>query len=343
MKPGVWLRAAMPLVCAAWCACERSASPPVRQVVVYTALDRSFSEPILAEFERRTGIRTLAVYDVESTKSVGLANRIRSERRRPRCDVFWNNEILNTLSMKREGLLRAIHPTNAELYPAEVRDPEGLWYGFAARARVLLVNARLVPEDAMPRSMFDLLDPRWRGQIGLARPVAGTTATHVASLFAVLGEVRAREYLLGLRSNQVRLESGNKSCAENVARGVLSVAWTDTDDAIIEVEAGSEVRIVFPDKGPDDLGTLFIPNTLAAIKDSPNPREADQLIDFLLSSEVEERLAAGPSAQIPLNRQSPARGRLPGLKEVRRMQVNFAEASQAWEAAQRFVREELLR
>ena len=342
MKAAAWLLVVAAAACTWPCACDRSDEKPVREVVVYTALDRSFSEPILAEFERRTGIRTLVVYDVESTKSVGLVNRIRSERHRPRCDVFWNNEILNTLLLKREGLLRSVRPANAALYPEEVRDPEGEWHGFAARARVLLVNTRLVPEDQTPRSMFDLLDPRWRGQIGLARPVAGTTATHVACLFAALGEARAREYLLGLKANEVRLESGNKSCAENVARGLLAIAWTDTDDAVIEVDAGSPVRMLFPDDGPDEPGTLFIPNTLAAIKDSPHPQEAEQLIDFLLSPEVEERLAKGASAQIPLNRQSRDRGRMRGPGEGRVMRVDFSAAATAWDAAQQFVRDELL-
>ena len=76
-----------------------------REVVVYTALDAPFSQPILDSFEQKTGIRVRAKFDVESTKTVGLANAILAEAERPRCDVFWNNEILNTLRLKRKGLL----------------------------------------------------------------------------------------------------------------------------------------------------------------------------------------------------------------------------------------------
>ena len=70
------------------------------------------------------------------------------------------------------------------------------------------------------------------------------------------------------------------------------------------------VAIVYPDQGDGQLGTLFIPNTLALIKDSPNPEAAEKLLDYLLSSDVERRLADGPSAQIPLRRGVPASPRV---------------------------------
>ena len=79
------------LLCLGLAGCLR---PNPNEVVVYTALDREFSEPIFAEFTKETGIRVLAKYDAESTKTVGLTNAIIAEAARPRCDVFWNNEII---------------------------------------------------------------------------------------------------------------------------------------------------------------------------------------------------------------------------------------------------------
>src|SRR5271168_3889748 len=67
------------------------------QVVVYSSQDREFAEPILRAYEKRSGVELLPKFDVESSKTVGLANDIIAEKARPRCDLFWNNEILNTL------------------------------------------------------------------------------------------------------------------------------------------------------------------------------------------------------------------------------------------------------
>ena len=324
-------------------ACRRNDTENRRQVVVYTALDRSFSEPILTEFERRTGIRTFAVYDTESTKSVGLTNRIRAERNRPRCDVFWNNEILNTLLLKHEGLLRPIQPANAAYYPESMKDADGTWFGFAARARVLIVNTTLVHENDLPRSMYDLVDPKWAGRIGIAKPVAGTAATHAACLFQRLGNDAAQRYFRDLLANDVQIESGNKSCAERVGSGTLALAWTDTDDAVVEIDSGSPVVIVYPDIGPDKVGTLFIPNTLAAVRNSPHPAEAVSLIDFLLSAEIETRLARGSSAQIPLNRQVNISTRLKRPDQVQAMVVDFTRAATQWNRAQHFIHAEFIR
>lgn len=318
--------------------CDRNpAERGPTEVIVYTALDRVFSEPILDEFTERTGIRARAVYDTESTKTVGLVSRIRAEAKRPRCDVFWNNEILNTLRLKREGLLQPSHPPQAEHYPAWVRDAEGYWYGFAARARVLIVNTDLVADDAMPTSIRDLADPRWRGKTGIAKPLFGTTASHVACLFALLGEDEAKKLLGSLKDNDIRVAAGNKTCAEMVSSGQLVFGLTDTDDALIELEAGKPVRIIFPDAGADQMGTPVLPNTLAIVKDAPHPTAAAQLIEYLLSPEVEASLARGPSGQIPLNSQTKAKSRVGSLETIKPMPVDFARAAEAFPTAAAYI------
>jgi len=333
------------LLCSSLSAYEQDATQPAHEgrVVVYTALDRQFAEPILAEFTKRTGITAVPVFDTEATKTVGLTNRIRAEANRPRCDVLWNNEILNTLRLKEEGLLQPCRPSEAANYPPQYRDADGFWYGFAARARVILVNTEIVPADQMPASVRDLLEPRWRGRSGIAKPLFGTTASHVACLYAKLGPPVAEEFLSGLKANDVRVVAGNKPCAEMVAAGALALGLTDTDDALIEVESGKPVRIVFPDAGDGALGTLLLPNTLALVKGAPHPQAGAALIDYLLSPEVETRLAEGPSGQIPLNRRTKAHSRVARLEDLRPMKVDFAEAAWQFPAAARFVEEKFLK
>ena len=75
-----------------------------------------------------------------------------------------------------------------------------------------------------------------------------------------------------------------------MAAGTLAFGLTDTDDALVEIERGMPVAIVYPDQGAGQVGTLFIPNTLALIKGSPNPEEAEKLLDYLLSGDVERRV-----------------------------------------------------
>jgi hypothetical protein len=74
-----------------WSGCKGKKSEP-QEVVIYTSLDKVFSQPILEAFEKETGINVLDVYDSEATKTTGLVNRLIAEKDSPRADIFWNSE-----------------------------------------------------------------------------------------------------------------------------------------------------------------------------------------------------------------------------------------------------------
>ncbi len=308
-------------------------TPIETSVVVYSALDQEFAEPILKDQARKAQVSFRAKFDVESTKTVGLTNTLIAEAVQPRCDLFWNNEILNTIRLKERGLLQPFHPTHADELPARFRDQDGTWYGFAARARIFLVNTQAVVETDRPHGLADLLNPKWKGKIGIAKPLYGTTATHAACLFAVWGEEKARKFFQDLKANDVQILSGNKQVATAVGSGQIAFGLTDTDDAMGEVEAGSPVVIVYPDREPGQLGTLFIPNTLAMIKGAPHPDAARTLADRILSPEVEEALADGPSAQIPLLKSTRKSARVETPATVHPMDVDFQAAAKVWDRA----------
>jgi iron(III) transport system substrate-binding protein len=310
-----------------------------QEVVVYTALDQEFAETIFDDFTRETGIVVRPKYDTESTKTVGLVQAILAERERPRCDLFWNNEILNTLRLEKQGLLRPYRSAAAADFPASVKSPTGMWYGFAARARVLVVNTHQIPAGGRPRSIRDLVDPQWYDRCGIAKPLFGTTATHAACLFAAWGDEDAKSFFRALKKN-CQIKSGNKQVAQAAASPAMAFGLTDTDDAIIEIENGRPVTIVYPDQREGEPGTLFIPNTLALIKGSPNPEAAEKLLDYLLSADVERRLAEGPSAQIPLRPGVKASERVKTPGDVRAMKVDWAAAADKWDAAAEFLKSE---
>ncbi|MBN2334165.1 extracellular solute-binding protein [Candidatus Bathyarchaeota archaeon] len=272
-----------------------------REVVIYTSVDQVFSEPVFRQFEEETGIEVKAVYDVEAAKTTGLVNRLVAERARPLCDVWWNGEIAQTLLLKEEGVLTPCRSPSAEGIPAAYVDPEWCWTGFGGRARVLLVNMELVEPGQVPSSIYDLLEPEVPPEmIGIAYPVFGTTATQAAALYAELGPEEAYRFFVLLRDSGVRVVDGNSVVRDLVAEGQLAMGLTDTDDAIGAIERGAPVAMVFLDQGPDGMGTLLIPNTVAMISGGPNPEEAERLIDYLLSKETVAGLVESGWFQLPL-------------------------------------------
>jgi iron(III) transport system substrate-binding protein len=122
-----------------------------------------------------------------------------------------------------------------------------------------------------------------------------------------------------------------------VGSGQLAFGLTDTDDAMGEIEAGSPVAIVYPDREAGQLGTLFIPNTLALIKDAPHAEAARRLADLILSPEVEAKLAEGPSAQIPLLKTTKRPARVETPTTVHPMEVDFQSAAKIWDKVAAFL------
>ena len=304
---------------------------PENALIVYSAADREFAEPIIAAYQRRHAkTEVIPQFDVESTKTVGLVTRIETESSRPRCDVFWNNEIMHILRLESAGLLAPISWDIPRDWPTSMRSKQNMWVGFGARARVLLVNRELLPASGdRPNSVSDLVDSRWQNKCGVASPLFGTTATHFTVLVEKLGSEKAAEFFSQVRQNAVVL-AGNKQVAQAVSAGQLAFGLTDTDDALIEIDNGLPVEIIFPDQATDQLGTLMIPNTVAVLKNAPHPIAAQSLANFLLSEDTEGRLAMGSSGQFPIRPNHPQKSRANPNASLRTMDVDFEKAAALW-------------
>jgi iron(III) transport system substrate-binding protein len=296
-----------------------------REVTAYVSADRPFSEPILQEYQRRFAVRVNVVYDTEETKSTGLANRLLAERARPQADVFWSNEPVRTLVLKARGVLAAYQSPSAQDLLDSFKDREHYWTGFAARLRVIAYNTDKVRADEAPQSIFDLADPRWKGQLAIADPRFGSTSFHVAALYASIGAARVDDYFRKLRANDVKVVDGNSIVRDMVARGEILVGLTDTDDVNVALQAKQPVGMVLPDRG--GLGVPVMPNMVSLLAGAPHAEEGKRLIDYLLSPEVERMLATSDAVQIPLRQGVAAPHNLPAIGSFKPMTLDYAAAA----------------
>jgi iron(III) transport system substrate-binding protein len=319
------LAAAIALAGAAGCRSPEPAQTADRTVTIYVSTDRVFSEPVLREYERRSGVKVKAVYDTEETKSTGLANRLLAEKARPQADVFWSNEPVRTLVLKSRDVLAPYKSPGAEGIPAALVDPDGYWTGFSARMRVIAYNTKLVKPEEAPASVFDLADPKWRGQVAMADPRFGSTSFHVAALYAIAGDRKMDDFFRRLKENGLRVADGNSVVRDLVARGEVKVGLTDTDDVNVALEDGQPIGMVLPDK--DGLGVPVMPNMVSLIANAPHPDEARQLIDYLLSTDVERQLAQSHAVQIPLHPGVPGPRNIPAVETFKPMTLDYGKAA----------------
>ncbi len=265
--------------------CQKSDNSKVRQVVLYTSIDEPIARPIVKAFEARTGIHVVLQTDAEVSKSVGLAERLRAERTHPQADVFWSNEPFHTINLAAEGALAPFVSPAASDVPSQYKSTKALWTSVGLRARVI---AACTKEPTPPRALEDLTHPKWKGKLAMARPTAGTTGGHVAALYVLWGDDKARTFFKALRANNITLLGGNSVVAERVAAGNYLAGLTDNDDCHAASTEIAPINMILPDQST--IGTLMVPTTVGLVADAPHADSAKKLIDFLLSKATEQKL-----------------------------------------------------
>lgn len=259
---------------------------PAETVTLYTSVDQQAAKPIIDQFTRDTGIRVVLQTDSEATKSVGLAEKLRAEKANPIAHVYWGNEVFHTVNLAEEGIfapLTGLPELNA--IPEQFKDAQQRWAGVGLRARVLAVNENAGP---VVGTIYDLINPTYKGKVAIARPLAGTTGGHVAALYAMWGEAAADDFFRKLRANDVKVLGGNGPVATAVGNGTMTIGLTDNDDVFNASRARGELWQVVPDQaGP---GTLAIPTTVAIVKRDDSPEAARRLASYLLSEATERKL-----------------------------------------------------
>lgn len=298
-----------------------SSRSPGRIVVVYVSVDQVHAEFVLHEFERRSGIAVRAVFDIEAAKSTGLATRLAAERGRPQADLFWNSEFVQTLRLKREGVLARSEPRAARTLPENMRDRDGFWYACGARFRVILANTNKLPVSARPRRWEDFAKPEFAAsELVVATPFFGTSADQAAALYAAWGRGRAQRLYQRIKQRGVRVVDGNSVVRDMVANGSAAAGWTDSDDACAAVATGAPVDVILPDQ--NEQGTLLVPGTVAQVAGAPHPAEALALLEFLLDPATEKMLIDSGFFQVSVRPGGPAHPCLGGA-EIKRINVRL--------------------
>ncbi len=304
-------------------------------VTVYVSHDQVFSEPILKDFEKETGIQVRAVYDTEETKSAGAMNRLIAEKNNPQADVYWANEPIRAEILRQRDIAAPYISSNAADIPETFRNPNGYWTGFAARARVFIVHQGV---DPRPTSVFSYRDPRWRNQTVIANPLFGTTTDQIAALFVELGDERGKAFMKELHDNAVKISPSNGDSADLVARGEFSFSLVDSDDVVNRMKQKQPVELVYPDQGDNEVGCFIVPNAVVLIAGSPHPEFGKKLIDYLLSKETERKLAFSDAAQIPLHPDVSMPPQLRPIQSIKVMKVNYTAIATKLQAIQPFLK-----
>ena len=312
-----------------------SSQQEVKTVTVYVSEDQVFSEPLLKDFEKETGIKVNAVYDTEESKSTGVMNRLIAEKNNPQADVYWANEPIRAEVLRQKNILTPYLSPNAEGIPLNFREKNNYWTGFSARVRVIVAQKEL---EEKPSSILDYSNAKYKAKAVIANPLFGTTTAHIAALFSLWGEAKTKSFLEKMKANQITLSTSNGESADFIASKQYAFSLVDSDDAISRFRQKENISIIYPDQKEGEVGIFVVPNAVMMIAHAPHPKMAQKFIDYLLSKKSEEKLARADCAQIPLHQGVSAPKDLKSISELKVMQVDYATVAQKMLESQQYLK-----
>ncbi len=294
------------------------------ELVVYCTVQEEWCRPMVAAFEKTTGIKVLM-----TRKSSGeFYAQIKAESANPRGDIWWGGTGDPHLQAAEEGLTEAYKsPRMAELQDWAVRQWEqskGRTVGVYAGALGYSYNIDEAKKKGIPelKCWSDLLNPKLKDEIQVANPnSSGTSYTMLATLVQLMGEDKAFDYLKALHKNVSQYTKSGAAPARAAATGESLVGITFQHDAVVQAIGGAPVKIVSPCEGTGyEIGSMSI------IKGAKNLENAKKWYDWALTAEAQSIGAQHKvSYQVPSNKHASAPPQAPKFSEIKLIDYDFAK------------------
>ena len=264
------------------------------EVNLYSYRQPFLIEPMLDEFTRQTGTRVNVVF-----ANKGMVEKIKAAGDNNPADAVLTVDIGRLDALRKADLLEPVDSAVLdEAIPANLRHPDGLWFGLTTRARLALVSRERVQEGEL-ETLADLADPKFRGRICTRSGKHGYNVALIASVIAHEGEAAAEQWLAGVRDNLARKPQGNdRAQAKGVHEGVCDVAISNlyymgkmatNDEKPEQKEWAKSVRVQFLDQ--DGRGNHVNISGGAVLRGAKNRDNAVALLEFLVGDKAQNMYA----------------------------------------------------
>lgn len=263
-------------------------------LVVYCGRGKSLVGPLLERFTEKTGIET----EVRYAGSTDLASLLITEGRRTPADVFFSQDPGALGAVADRGLLAELSGEILRQVDAAFRSPDGKWVGMSGRARVIAWSTERLSEGEVPESVFTLTEPKWRGRVGWAPPNA-SFQLFVTAMRHVHGEATTRRWLEAMQANDVQEYPKNRPIIQAIADGEIDLGLVNHYYLSgFRRSQGSDFPV--ENKYPTgDVGGLMSVAGAGVLATSDQTRDAERLVQFLLSDEA-QRYFANETGEYPL-------------------------------------------
>lgn len=299
------------------------------EVVIYSARKEELMKPLVDAFTVKTGVKVT----LKSGGAGELATLIDQEKGSPRGDVFFTTDAASAEGLRQKGLFEPYVSPNAASVPTEFKATEGGWTGVIGRSRNIIYNTDLVKSGDAPKSVFELTDAKYKGKVAMASIREGSVRLWLDSLVQIKGEEFTTKYINDLLANGLKVLPNHTEVSKAVASGEYAFGLTNHYYYAIEKNRNQNVPLglIYPDQGPNDIGTLVIPLSVSVIKGAKNQAAARAFVDFALSPDGQLPLTTQEN-EFPLTVGTPlGAASAPGVRtigEIKRPTIDFAKLAE---------------
>jgi iron(III) transport system substrate-binding protein len=279
-------------------------------LTIYSGREEELVAPLFEMFTEETGIEVEARYG----DSAELAATIAEEGDNSPADVFFAQDPGSLGSIEEQ--LAPLPQATLDRVDARFRDSDGRWVGTSGRSRVLAYNTDELDETEVPDSVFDLTDPKWKGQIGIA-PTNASFQAFVTAMRLSAGDDRTRQWLLDLKENDPKEYEKNTPIVEAVAAGEIDLGLVNHYYLYLVQEEQPDAPVANHFLEAGDPGALVSVAGAGVLESSDQQEDGERFVDFLLS-DVGQRfyVEEAEEAEYPLVAGISAKEGLPPLAEL---------------------------
>ena len=272
------------------------------EVNLYSYRQPFLIEPMLEEFTNQTGTKVNVVFAKK-----GMVEKIKAAGDNNPADAVLTVDIGRLDALHKAGLLEGVDSAVlSEAIPANLRHPDGLWFGLTTRARLALTSKDRVKPGELS-TLADLADPKFKGRICTRSGKHVYNVALIASVIAHEGEEAAEKWLSGVRDNLARKPQGNdRAQAKGIHEGVCDVAISNhyymgkmatNEKKPEQKDWANAVNVQFLDQ--DGRGNHVNISGAAVIKGAKNRDNAVALLEFL-ASDMAQNMYATVNFEFPV-------------------------------------------
>lgn len=257
----------------------------ISTLTVYSGRNENFISPFFDEFTAQTGIKVEARYG----DSAELAALLLEEGKNSPADIFLSQDAGAIGAVAAQDLFKSLDSSVISVVAEQFRDPNSKWVGITGRSRIIAYNNKKYSAADLPKTIDELLDPKWSGKIAIA-PTNSSFQSFITAVVQLRGEEKALEWLKGLNANKPQKFEKNAQMVEAIDQGVVDLGLTNHYYvAEVSKNLSREINVGISFFNNQDAGNLLNVSALGILQTSEKQEASLKLLSYLLSKPTQER------------------------------------------------------